>query len=120
MHGADHRLEIAAKGQMKAAPVTLTESQRKVVDDALRAVCAEKAWTLHAINVRTNHVHVVVSTDASPERTQLALKAGATRVLRERGLMPADDVVWARGGSQRRLPTESALWGAVDYVRNRQ
>ena len=120
MHAADPRLESAAKGQMRGAPVTLDEAQRRVVDSAVRALCDEKAWALHAINVRTNHVHVVVSSSSSAERTQVALKAAATKVLRERGLMPPDGVVWGRGGSQRRLSHEAALWAAVDYVRNRQ
>ncbi len=120
VHRADVRLEQAARGQMKAAPVTLTESQRRIIDDAVRVTCGEKAWILHAVNVRTNHVHVVVSTSTSPERTQVALKAAATRILREHGLMPSDDILWSRGGSQRRLLHEEALWAAVDYVRNRQ
>lgn len=120
MHGADHRLESAARGQMKASPVILTDTQRRVVEDAVRAAGTEKGWGLHAINVRTNHVHVVLSTSSSPERTQVALKAAATKTLREGGLAPPNGVVWSRGGSQRGLTNEAALWAAVDYVRNRQ
>ena len=78
-HGADYRLENAAKGQMKAARVILTDAQRQAVDDAVRAACTEKGWVLHAVNVRTNHVHVVVNTNSPPERTQVALKAAAER-----------------------------------------
>ena len=120
MHGADFRLESAAKSLMKAEPVVLDDAQRRLVDDAIRAVCAEKNWKIHAVNVRTNHVHVVLSSSASPERTRVALKAAATQALREHGSMPVGDVLWSRGGSQRRLAHEDAVWAAVDYVRNRQ
>lgn len=116
-HPPDYRLENAAKGHMKAAAVMLDESQRRAVDEAIRFVCADKAWVLHAVNVRTNHVHVVLSSSGSPERTQVALKAAATRVLRQRVLMPPADVLWSRGGSQRRLPNQDSLMAAVDYVR---
>lgn len=119
-HRADQRLENAAKGQMKAARVILTDAQRQAVDDAVRAACTEKGWVLHAVNVRTNHVHVVVNTNSPPERTQVALKAAATKMLTERGLAPPGGVVWSRGGSQRGLTNERALSVAVDYVRNRQ
>lgn len=120
MHGSDLRLEEAARAMMKAAPVILGDAQRRLVDNAIRAVCSAKEWPLHAINVRTNHVHVVVSSPTSGDRAQVALKAAATHLLRARGSMPPGDVLWSRGGSQRRLTHEEALWAAVDYVRNRQ
>jgi len=120
MHGSDVRLEAAARAKMKAAAVILGDGQRRLVDDAIRAVCSAKKWPLHAVNVRTSHVHVVVSSPTSGDRTQVALKAAATHLLRERDSMPPGDVLWSRGGSQRRLTREDALWAAVDYVRNRQ
>jgi hypothetical protein len=46
---------------LEAEPVTLDASQRKSIDAAIRETCVVRKWYLHAVNVRTNHVHVVVS-----------------------------------------------------------
>src|SRR6185436_4862529 len=47
--------------QLKHAPVNLNAMQRAVVENAVRAVCQHREYLLRAINVRTNHAHVVVS-----------------------------------------------------------
>jgi hypothetical protein len=41
---------------------------------------------LHALNVRTNHVHTVVTASRKPEQVLNGLKANATRQLRNEGL----------------------------------
>src|SRR6185369_4463955 len=45
----------------ETGPVTLNAEQRENVESAIREVCDYRRWTLHAVNVRTNHVHVVTS-----------------------------------------------------------
>src|SRR6266508_2630033 len=47
--------------QLNDEPVTLTAEQRQSVEEAIREVCKFRGWRLRAINVRTNHVHAVVS-----------------------------------------------------------
>ena len=42
-------------------PFTLDAARRPVVERAIRDVCHHRGWVLHALNVRTNHVHLVVS-----------------------------------------------------------
>src|SRR5215475_5990009 len=44
---------------LNGEPVKLDAQQRKSVDDAIREVCRFKNWSLMALNVRTNHVHLV-------------------------------------------------------------
>ncbi|MCY2967126.1 MAG: hypothetical protein NT069_26395 [Planctomycetota bacterium] len=63
----DVREERAAL-RMTDPPYVLHESARTIVRDAIVALCAEKNWTLHALHVRSNHVHVVVSADREPGR----------------------------------------------------
>jgi len=72
------------------------------------------------INVRTNHVHAVVSTQKTPERTMSSLKAWATRALREQGLAGADQKVWSRHGSTIYLFTERELEYAMWYTAQAQ
>ena len=42
-------------------PVTLGDERRRAVRDAIRETCKFRGWALFAVNVRTNHVHAVVS-----------------------------------------------------------
>src|SRR5205823_11474762 len=54
----------------------LDASQRKSVERAIRETCQFRKWHLHAVNVRTNHVHAVVSIGPiKPERALTAFKA---------------------------------------------
>src|SRR6185295_7773591 len=48
-------------GMLKSDPVLLDASRRFSVEKAIRETCDHRKWQLRALNVRTNHVHVVVS-----------------------------------------------------------
>jgi REP element-mobilizing transposase RayT len=110
--------EMRSRKALRAHPLILSPDQRRVVDMAVREVCAHRDWLLHAINARTNHVHVVVSADAPPERVLRDFKARGTRALRLSGLLhPAP---WAGHGSTGYLWDDEQLARAVDYVLNRQ
>ena len=61
--------------------VVLTPTQRAPVDAVLVEHCRIRNWVLHARNVRTNHVHVVVSAPVDPEIVREQLKAWASRKL---------------------------------------
>lgn len=105
---------------LKHPPMELSDSMRHAVDVAIRSVCEHRGWTLHELNVRTNHVHVVVSVDALPERAMNDFKVWSTRRLRENGHVPGDAVVWARHGSTRLLTSEHSFSEACVYVRDGQ
>ena len=47
--------------QLKAKPLVLTSRQRRSIETAIRETCNIRKWLLQALNVRTNHVHTVVS-----------------------------------------------------------
>ena len=55
----DFRRRAMAASLKNETPM-LTADRRTVVEAAIRKVCETKEWELHALNVRTNHVHVVV------------------------------------------------------------
>jgi hypothetical protein len=75
-------------------------------------------WTLHAVNCRTNHVHVVVSAQRKPEDIRDQFKAWCTRKLKEsqrdRG-GPRREDWWTERGSIR-CPGDDESLAAVQYV----
>jgi hypothetical protein len=79
-----------------------------------------RGWTLHALNIRTNHAHAVISAPCAPESVLRDLKAYATRSLRQTGLWTHRGSPWSDGGSTRYLWTENALACAITYVVERQ
>ncbi len=108
------------KLELRHAAITLDKSQRVVVEDAIREVCEHRKYGLFAVNVRTNHVHSVVTASCKPEHVMDTFKAYATRRLREAGLLGHDIRPWARHGSTPYLWTEEAVERAIDYVINGQ
>ena len=104
--------------RLTQAPVTLGPPARSVVEQAVRDHCRHRGWTLLAVNVRSNHVHVVVTCapDVLPERALLEFKAWSTRRLRGAGHIRADAPVWTRHGSTRWINDSTSLNAAVAYV----
>ena len=76
------------------------------------------------LNVRTNHVHVVVDTRGeqmpSPEKVLEEFKSWGTRRLRKAGLIRAEGPTWTYHGSTRWINDADDLASAIDYVVNRQ
>lgn len=97
-------------------PVILTPTQRHAVSAAILEHADFKRWPIHAMNVRTNHAHVVCSATESPEKVMNAFKAFATRRLRTDKLAGPDAKVWTHHGSTRCLWDGVGLHEAVDYV----
>lgn len=85
-------------------------------EDGIRETCQIRRWDLWAINVRTNHIHAVVSVNCKPQNVLTAFKANATRKLREAGYWHCSGSPWAEGGSKRYLWTEEEVNDAVAYV----
>jgi REP element-mobilizing transposase RayT len=101
---------------MTHPPVALDARRRSAVSAAVRETCDIRGWQLRALNVRTNHVHVVVSAACAPESVISALKANATRQMREADCWPYAYSPWAKGGSKRYLWNEASVLRAVAYV----
>jgi REP element-mobilizing transposase RayT len=120
MLAADQRREEFERSKLKHPPVVLNEKQRCLVYDALTEVCGYRGWALHALNVRSNHVHIVVSCDVSPERAMNDFKAYATRRLRESSLIEAETKVWSRHGSTIYIFKAEKLAEKIRYVQDFQ
>jgi REP element-mobilizing transposase RayT len=107
--------------KLKSPPFVLNAKARRIVDAAVREVCAYRGCHLYALNVRTNHGHTVVSA-SGPSSTSLlnSFKAYATRGLRKEGCWSYEHSPWADKGSRRRIWNEQGLQAAIDYVLNGQ
>ena len=101
---------------LNAKPLVLNPRQRRTVEGTIRETCKIRKWSLLAINVRTNHVHIVVTANTTPEMVLNAFKANGTRRLREERLWASRQSPWAFKGSKRRLWNEKSVERAINYV----
>jgi len=106
--------------QLKTDPFILGAGARGSVEKAIRQTCGLRKWHLHAVNVRTNHVHAVVTANRKPELVLHTFKANATRQLREDNLWLHPFSPWAQKGSKVRLWNERSVANAINYVLNGQ
>ena len=101
---------------LSQSPVKLGTRARAAVESAVRETCEIRKWGLWAFNIRTNHVHTVLSANCEAELVLNALKANATRKMRETGCWRSERTPWVRRGSKRYLWNERALLNAIAYV----
>jgi REP element-mobilizing transposase RayT len=104
-----------ARSLMKETEFTLSPEDRLLVEVTIRQHCAIRRWALHAVNARTNHVHVVVTAPGyKPEKVRDQFKAWCTRRLKEMGA--GRTRFWTEGGDCRQIDDEASLENAVVYV----
>jgi REP element-mobilizing transposase RayT len=113
---ANPSLEMSDSKQLRHAPFTLDSKQRQVVERTLHEVCEYRKYILRGVNVRTNHVHTVVTAMCEPEVVLAAFKAYATRTLRRAGLISEHLKPWVRHGSTIYLWKERDVAKAMEYV----
>jgi hypothetical protein len=73
MPDALRELEPAAKMAEDACRLSL--EQRRAVEAQIKETCQIRDWHLHAVNCRSNHLHLVVTAPTAPERVRSQLKA---------------------------------------------
>lgn len=112
---------------MAESAVVLSEEQRALVEQTIRDHCRIRAWLLHAVNVRSNHVHVIVTADRAPDAVMSQFKAWCSRKLSdEAGLAhavakKAGRRHWFTEGSGKEvIDSEAYLANAITYVQERQ
>ncbi|MGH2609487.1 MAG: transposase [Tepidiformaceae bacterium] len=94
--------------------------ERGVVHRTTEEVCQYRGWQLHALNVRTNHVHLVATARCHPDKVMGDVKRWSTRRLAEAGLVDQGSKVWTTHGSTRFLWNRRDLRAACEYVMHRQ
>ena len=123
IQGPDPVLEQHARGEMVEPAVILSAEQREIVDATIRRHCDIRGWELHAVNVRTNHVHLVVTGNRGADEMMNELKAWCSRKLSDHaGLTKA--VAGKAGrrhwftehGSTKPIFDDAYLQNAIQYV----
>ena len=110
----------ARKSKMKEDPYVLDARRRPLVLESVKELCSRRRWDLKAVHVRSNHVHLVVSAEASPERILRDVKVQASRTLVESGLDVGSRRRWTLHGSTRYLWKPEHIGRAVHYVGREQ
>ena len=113
----------AASLLMAEEPVILSQLQRAVIEQTIAEHCRIRNWTLHAVKARTNHIHVVVSTDVNPDEVMKQFKAWCSRKLSdaagltEQVAKRAGRRHWfTEGGDKEIVADETYLENAIRYV----
>ena len=109
-------LEEWCREQMTGKPVVLTDVQRRKVEVVCHEHAEHRRWELHAVNARTNHVHLAVTADKSPKVVRDQFKANATRVLRLEPDRIAEEHIWTKGGDVEIIDGENNLEQVVKYI----
>jgi len=121
----DLALEETNRAQLTDDAVYLTDHQRAIVDASLVDACLAQGWEPHARNVRTNHVHLLVSAGRAGTFVRSRLKALASKALSDDAGLPAagDDGRkrwWTEKGNIIPVEDEKSLEGLTVYVRDLQ
>jgi REP element-mobilizing transposase RayT len=91
-------------------------AQRAIAEATIREHCTYRGWVLHAVNVRTNHIHVVATaTNVSPDTVMSQFKAWCSRRLNEHAKRPRKRW-WTKGGSTKWINDTDYLHNAIQYV----
>jgi len=116
----DEERERAERDGLAEPPYLLDEARREIVLQTILEVARHRGWTLWAVHVRSNHVRIVVTADARPEKVMSDFKAYASRRLREQFDEPGDRTRWTQHGSTLYLWSDEQVGAKVEYTVNGQ
>lgn len=109
--------ELEAAGKMAEDARILTPYQRETVENQVRETCNHRGWICHAVNCRSNHMHIVVGAfETPPKKVRADLKAWCTRRLKQDALPVIIENWWAERGSIRWVFDEEGLDQVVCYT----
>jgi REP element-mobilizing transposase RayT len=106
----------AERGHRDQPPYSMDRERREAVLASVMERCSPRNYSLLAAHVRTNHVHIVVESEARPERLMNDLKSYASRCLNRLGLDEPDRNagrgMGTRGGcgNRRVCRRQSGMW----------
>jgi REP element-mobilizing transposase RayT len=114
------RRRAANQRQMTQELYLLDAVRRKIVLDAIIEECRFRGWTLHALHIRSNHVHLVVTAQREPEFVMRTCKANASKRLNQAGFEDNERKRWTAHGSTRYLWNEEAVAEKCHYTLHSQ
>jgi REP element-mobilizing transposase RayT len=113
---ASARRETIETRLLNQPKVIFDSRQRRAIERGIKETCLFRKWNLWTVNVRTNHVHCVLTAHFSAKRAMAALKANATRTMRDAGCWQTTASPWSRGGSTKYIWNEEEWRNAIAYV----
>jgi len=114
----ESRLRVAEK-RMTQAGVTFDEDQRTLIAQVIEDHHRIREWHIYALNVRSNHIHLVVAANRAPEEVMNQLKAWCSRKLSDAARL--SDLPPAKKAGRRKWFTEhgSTKWiNDEEYMEN--
>ena len=119
----DPALEQRARDMMTESEVHLAREQCAAVEQTIRKHCRIRNWVLHAVNVRSNHVHVVVTCPCDGEKARDELKLWGSRCLSDLAGLTTPVARkagrrhwWTEKGDCKAIDTPEYLDNAIEYV----
>ncbi|WP_407674122.1 transposase [Paludibaculum fermentans] len=123
LHPTIHKSESLVRWRQqnaKSRPYVLERPHRKLILETICNACKTWNWALLAAHIRSTHLHVILDTSATPERSMGELKRACTNALKEANLATWGDRIWADYGHIRPLGSPYAINKAINYVLNGQ
>ena len=115
----DEFIEQVNRAEMKETEFMLSPHDREIVEETIHRHCEIRGWRLHAVSVRSNHVHVVVTAPGyQPETVRDQFKAWCTRKLKQKHR--TRQRFWTEGASCRWINHEDDLEAAIVYTNEAQ
>jgi REP element-mobilizing transposase RayT len=113
-------LELWARRQMVGFPVMLNHQMATDLADQFQQTAVIRSWTIQAMAIMRNHIHMVVGVlgDPEPETLLQSFKSYGSRRLNQSFDRPPGGTWWTESGSRRRLNDEVALAAAIAYTRD--
>ena len=101
---------------MGEGAVVLNAPHRGKVEAICRKHATFRGWILHAVNARSNHVHLAATADLGPKTVRDQFKANATRVLRQLPEPLRQGKIWTRGGDCEIVDGDDELERVIEYI----
>jgi hypothetical protein len=92
---------------LNECPYHLDALRREITLRALCEIAHRKRWVLHAVHVRSNHVHIILTANGPPERVMNDLKTAASRALNK--AFPAEQGRTRWAGPGMAVPVTSGM-----------
>lgn len=116
----NRNLELLCETRMTEKQCLLGPRERNIVNSQVAETCNFRAWTLYAVNCRSNHVHIVVGAfNTVPKKIRSDIKAWCTRRLKEQCDLQRSNW-WAERGSIRYIWNDDSLATVIQYVMEAQ
>ncbi len=115
-------LRDSAHQRLSGKPVRVSADQAEALLVQFRETAAIRGWSLIAVAIMANHVHILIGVDGDPDLTKVLgdFKAYGSRALTVRWGRPASGTWWTYAGSKRRLEDEASVFAAVSYIREQE